>query len=242
MQAPSLVIVGANKGGVGKTTVARTLIEYFTIRDFDVTAYDTEFPRGGLTRYHPDIAQIIDIRNTRHQCRLLDSLNTPNDVTIVDLKAGELSRTLELLRDVGAFEAASNGSLNLTVLHLLGSSIASVSELEETAKYQDMCKYFIVKNFINNSRFFANKKSYLQDLLKHSDESKEIIVPRLNALAYENVELAGLPFSSFVIDEEDSKNPQRRSFVLRGYVKTWLERVWDNFERAGLDDIVTHHT
>ena len=233
MQAPSLVIVGANKGGVGKTTVARTLIEYFTIRDFDVTAYDTEFPRGGLTRYHPDIAQIIDIRNTRHQCRLLDSLNTPNDVTIVDLKAGELTRTLELLRDVGAFEAASNGSLNLTVLHLLGSSIASVSELEETAKYQDMCKYFIVKNFINNSRFFANKKSYLQDLankksylqdlankksylqdlLKHSDESKEIIVPRLNALAYENVELAGLPFSSFVIDEEDSKNPQRRSFL-----------------------------
>lgn len=241
MQAPSLVIVGANKGGVGKTTVARTLIEYFTIRDFDVTAYDTEHPHGGLTRYHPDIAQIIDIRNTRHQCRLLDDLNTPNDVTIVDLKAGELSRTLEFLRNVGAFEAAGNGSLNLTVLHLLGSSIASVSELEETAKYQEMCKYFIVKNFINNSQFFANKKSYLQDLLKHSDESKEIIVPRLDALAYENVELAGLPFSSFVIDEEDSNNPQRRSFVLRGYVKTWLERVWDNFERAGLDDIVTHH-
>jgi hypothetical protein len=26
--------------------------------------------------------------------------------------------------------------------------------------------------------------------------------------------------------------------VLRGYVQTWLEQVWDNFEQAGLDDLV----
>jgi CO dehydrogenase nickel-insertion accessory protein CooC1 len=30
MAKPALILVGADKGGVGKTTVARTLLDYFT--------------------------------------------------------------------------------------------------------------------------------------------------------------------------------------------------------------------
>ena len=30
MAKPALILVGADKGGLGKTTVARTLLDYFT--------------------------------------------------------------------------------------------------------------------------------------------------------------------------------------------------------------------
>ena len=30
MAKPTVIVVGADKGGVGKTTVARTLLDYFT--------------------------------------------------------------------------------------------------------------------------------------------------------------------------------------------------------------------
>ena len=30
MPKPTVILVGADKGGVGKTTVARTLLDYFT--------------------------------------------------------------------------------------------------------------------------------------------------------------------------------------------------------------------
>ena len=237
MRAPSLVIVGAEKGGVGKTTVARTLIEYFLIRNFDVRAYDTEYPLGELRRYHPDITKIINIRDTRDQCLLLDELDGSNDVTVVDLKAGELTRTFDFLADVGAFEAAAQGSLNLTVLHLLGSSVASLEELAATEEYSQLCNYYIVKN-LANARFFTQNKAELRKLAGDSKEKSEILIPNLNAFAYENVEIEGLPFSSYVLNNDTSSQDQGRSFVLRGYVKTWLERVWDNYENAGLDSLV----
>jgi len=158
-------------------------------------------------------------------------------LVIVDLKAGELKRTLDFLLDVGVFEAAQDGLLNLTVLHLLGPSVASLAEIAETERYRDKCRYFFVKNLVNNSQFFDQRRTYVENFISEDEEITEIRIPKLDALAFENVELAGLPFSEFVLDETQSKNPLRRSFVLRGYVRTWLDRVWRNFERAGMDGI-----
>ena len=33
MAKPAVVLVGADKGGVGKTTVARSLLDYFVVRE-----------------------------------------------------------------------------------------------------------------------------------------------------------------------------------------------------------------
>ena len=46
MAKPAVIIVGADKGGVGKTTVARTLLDYFTAHQIATRAFDTETPRG----------------------------------------------------------------------------------------------------------------------------------------------------------------------------------------------------
>jgi len=48
---PAVIIVGADKGGVGKTTVARTLLDYFTAHQIPTRAFDTEAPRGTLKRF-----------------------------------------------------------------------------------------------------------------------------------------------------------------------------------------------
>ena len=222
MTAPSLVIVASNKGGVGKTTVARTLIEYFWIRGFNVKAFDTQFPHGELTRFHPEITEVVDITKTRHQIQLLDALNRPSDVTIVDLKAGALDMTLDFLREVGLFDAAARGSLNIVVLYLVTSSVSSLMDIEETARHRRDCDFFFVKN----------------NAVECGGQGVEIVLPRLDPLAYENVELEGMPFSSFVLSNSQEQTTPARSFVLRGYVQTWLEQVWDNFEQAGLDDLV----
>ena len=48
MAKPAVIIVGADKGGVGKTTVARTLLDYFIAQQIPTRAFDTEAPRGTL--------------------------------------------------------------------------------------------------------------------------------------------------------------------------------------------------
>ena len=52
MAKPALILVGADKGGVGKTTVARTLLDYFTAHHVPTRAFDTEAPKGTLKRFH----------------------------------------------------------------------------------------------------------------------------------------------------------------------------------------------
>ncbi len=238
MSAPSAIIVGANKGGVGKTTVARALIDYFTMLNFNVRAFDTQSPAGNLKRFYPEITEIIDIANTRDQCRLVESVNTPGCLTIVDLRAGSFIETLDFFRDVGLLDASASGEVKLLVLHLIGTSVASLSEVEDTAPFQGRCNFRIVKNFVNDSNFFKENPRFSKSFLTDEATTKEILVPRLDSLAYETVELAGLPFSSFVLDKSSKDDKRPRSFVLRGYVKTWLERVWDNFESAGLNEFV----
>ena len=52
--------VANQKGGVGKTTVSRTLLDYFSANNVQTRAFDTESPRGTLKRFHPDITEIVD--------------------------------------------------------------------------------------------------------------------------------------------------------------------------------------
>src|SRR2546428_10833753 len=41
MTKPAVVLIGADKGGVGKTTVVRTLLDYFAHRQVRARAFDT---------------------------------------------------------------------------------------------------------------------------------------------------------------------------------------------------------
>ena len=60
MAKPAVIVVGADKGGVGKTTVSRTLLDYFSANNVATRAFDTESPRGTLKRFHPDVTEIVE--------------------------------------------------------------------------------------------------------------------------------------------------------------------------------------
>ena len=98
---PTLILVGADKGGVGKTTASRALLDYFARKNILTRAFDTENPRGSLHRFYPSITEIIDLGNVAHQMRVLDTMETANvPVTVVDLKAGNLSYSLDLFERI----------------------------------------------------------------------------------------------------------------------------------------------
>ena len=155
MSKPTVIVVGADKGGVGKTTVTRALLDYFQAHGVPARAFDTESPRGTLKRFHPDITEIVDMTATADQMRIFDTLGGPdNRVTVIDIRAGLLSPTLKALGEIGLLESAKKGQITFAVFHILGPSIASLDEIAETANFMQGAKYFLVKNFINNTSFF----------------------------------------------------------------------------------------
>ncbi len=57
-------------------------------------------------------------------------------------------------------------------------------------------------------------------------------------MAAEQVDLASVPFTTFIANKKQSGDSASYSFVLRGYVRHWLDNVWAEYDRAGLTDIV----
>ena len=239
MTKPAVIIVGADKGGVGKTTVARTLLDYFIAHQIPTRAFDTESPRGTLKRFHPDLTEVVDMTLVADQMKIFDTLNSSDAaVTMIDVRAGLMSPTLKALRDIGFIEAARKGQITFAVFHILGPSIASLDEINDTAAYLGDARYFMVKNFINNTHFFEWDETTHASYFKQIKDAVEIVIPKLNEMATEQVELASVPYLTFIANKKQSGEPASYSFVLRGYVRHWLGNVWAEYDRISLTDIV----
>src|ERR1700674_488337 len=239
MAKPAVIIVGADKGGVGKTTVSRTLLDYFIAHQIPTRAFDTESPRGTLKRFHPELTEVVDMTMIADQMKIFDTLNSVDAaVTVIDVRAGLMSPTLKALRDIGFIDAAKKGQITFAVFHILGPSIASLDEINETAAYLGDARYFMVKNFINNTHFFEWDEATHSSYFKRIRNAVEVVIPKLNEMATEQVELASVPYLTFIANKKQSGEPASYSFVLRGYVRHWLGNVWAEYDRISLTDIV----
>ncbi len=237
MAGSTLILVGADKGGVGKTTVTRTLVDYFGARDMPTRVFDTEFPRGALKRFHPDQTEIVDLTAVTDQMRILDSLNQTDCTTIIDIRAGLLSPTLRLFRDIGFLDAIERAEAQLVLFHVLGPSLASLDEIGDIASYIADARYYPVRNFINNTNFFEWDKATYGSYFQNGACAEGIVIPKLNEMAYEQVEVAAVPFLSFIGNKDVNRKTALYSFVLRGYVRHWLGNVWSEYDRVKLYDL-----
>ena len=223
---PTIIMIGADKGGVGKTFTARCILDY--IRDHDIRynlrVFDTESPKGVLNRFYSD-AKIIDLTNVQEQMNVIDNL--AGSITIVDIRAGLLSPTLKVFSEIGLLDAVKSGEVNLIVFHVLGPTIASLSEITETAKIISGAKYFLVKNHTNEARFFEWDSNITNSLASFD----VINIEQLNETACEYVEQQGIPFSDFI-------NRSDNSFVLRGKVKHWLNGVFTELNRINFPGLI----
>src|SRR5215467_13357030 len=200
MSKPAVLIVGADKGGVGKTTVCRTLLDYFSARKVPIRAFDTEAPKGTLRRFHPDLTDIVDVNLVPDQMRIFDTLSE-SQITMIDVRAGLLSPTLAALRDIGFIDAAKKGQITFSVFHILCPSVASLDEIAETADYMTDARYFLVKNFINNTHFFEWDQATYNSYFNRIKDAVEITIPKLNEMACEQVKLASVPYLSFIANK-----------------------------------------
>jgi hypothetical protein len=232
---PTLILVGADKGGVGKTTISRSILDYLARKNVVSRAFDTENPRGTLHRFYPNITEVIDLNQVADQMKILDTLDTANvRLTLVDLKAGNLGRALNTFEKIGVLEAARAGHFDLGLIHVIGPAIASMDEIAEISKYIHGINYVVARNFINETSFFEwDPKTYKRYFARVKDQD-EIDIPKLNEMAYEQVDLAGVTFKDFIENKAADGSQGNFSFVLRGYVRRWCYEIDQEYERLSL--------
>lgn len=237
---PTLILVGADKGGVGKTTLSRSLLDYFARKNVLTRAFDTEIPRGSLNRFYPAITEVIDLNNVAHQMRVLDTMESANvPVTVVDLKAGNLSYSLDLFERIGVLEAARSGMFTLGLFHVVGPSIASLDEIGEISKYLQGIEYVLTRNSINETNFFEWDEATYRKYFSQIASTQEIAIPKLNEMAYEQVDLSGVTFKDFIDNRSADGTTAKFSFVLRGYVRKWMSEIDEQYARVKVLNNIT---
>ncbi|WP_439357801.1 hypothetical protein [Bradyrhizobium sp. DASA03007] len=222
MGLPHLVIVGADKGGVGKTVVARTVLDYFKSVGVDARAIDTQMPAGNLIRFHKDVTEVVDLSSSNGQIKVFDSL-PKHAVTVIDIQAGLLSPTLTLLSEIGLLSMVQDGKMNVTTMQVIGSTVQSLGEIEGAAKILAGSRHFIVKNHTNDAAFFAGL-NVATDAMKAG--TALIDIAKLDERATEYVEASATSFSDY------AKNGD--SFVMKGKVGHWLKGVFAQYDLAKL--------
>lgn len=228
---PLVIIVGADKGGVGKTQICRALRAYFDRPDLKNTprprTLDGQYPRGDFAQFCPG-AQVINVTDVADQMKIFDTIE---GVTIVDIAAGLLGYMLSACDNAMLFEDVKAGKLNLALLHVLGPSVSSLDEISDAIRMLGVsAKHLIVKNHINETNFFEWDQNSQYATSLRALESVTISVPHLNTVANEAVQQAQAPFLSFV-----ESNASR---TLRGHVAKWLKSTFDEFDRVGMGQLI----
>lgn len=223
---PTVIIVGADKGGVGKTITSRLVLEFLQISKINVRAFDCQMPRGDLDRFAAGVER-LDITLTTNQMKVFDGVSA-DAVTLIDLAGGQLSPTLQLLADAKLLDAVRNNEMGFVLAHVIGPSMSSIGEIGDLAERVagGSARHFLVKNHINDTKFFEwdtdTAKAEWQQL-----QDLTIELPRLDAVACEKVQLVGGTFLDFAAKKGLSP-------VLRGLVSTWQENAFAEFDRVKL--------
>ncbi|MFN0192699.1 MAG: hypothetical protein ACKVP5_12135, partial [Aestuariivirga sp.] len=61
-----------------------------------------------------------------------------------------------------------------------------------------------------------------------------IDIPKLNEMAYEQVDVAGVTYRDFIENRAADGAPAKFSFVLRGYVRKWCQETDEEMVRVKL--------
>src|SRR5437763_8450826 len=72
LEKPRLILTHGEKGGVGKTTVARVIADFLNARNSTFRAFDAEGSTGQLLRFHSSDTSAVDVANAASIAPVLD--------------------------------------------------------------------------------------------------------------------------------------------------------------------------
>ncbi|CAN7754142.1 mobilization protein [Caballeronia sp. LjRoot34] len=217
--------IGGEKGGVGKSLVARVLAQYFVDRNIPFTGFDTDKSHGALLRFYADFAApaVLD-RHDSLDPIIEHALEDPQRRILVDLAAQTQQSLGKWLDDADIIDLAQEHGLTLTWWHVMDAGRDSVDLLRQWLdQFGGRIKLVIVLNEVRGDRF---------EILEASGE-----LARAKALGASVISLRRLPDTTMQkIDQHGVSfwaavnHPDRAASGLglleRQRVKVWLNRAY----------------
>lgn len=192
-----LVIVHGDKGGVGKSTFARLLADYYISYGLPWRGYDTDATNGHLLRFYPEHTAAIDIHEPGSLDQLLNSLEQEGSHWLVDLGAQGGDKLVAWMGETEFLAVCRELNVTVTVAFVL-SPVKDSAVLLKTVTDQlgSEVQYLVVKNEATGSSFPIYDASKTRTRLMEELAATEIRLPELLEHVYYKIDKLNLAWSA----------------------------------------------
>lgn len=224
--------IGGEKGGVGKSVVARVLAQRFIDRSVPFAALDADRSAGALLRYYGEYTHALDLNDVESADQIMDRALGADRRVLVDLPAQSARQLWSWFSGANVLEFAREAGIRLSLWHVSDGGYASLSALEQALPlFGDRVQHFLVRNH-GRGRDFSQLEQSLGRRQLAELSANVFELPELDANAMYAIDRLGASFWAAVHRREGE---QTLKPLERQRVRLWLERCYaalDAFDAA----------
>jgi hypothetical protein len=222
--------IGGEKGGVGKSVVARVLAQYWIDRGKPFAGVDGDLSHGALLRHYGDFSQAVDLSASDSADQILDRALGAERRVLVDLPAQSARALGAWLSGANVLRLARELGTPITFWHVSDGGFASVGQIHKALdQYGDQAAHVVVKNHARSKDFAQLDASPASGKLTQLS-GKVVNLSELDATAMYKIDSGGLSFwaGANAADGEAALKPLERERV-----KLWLNKTYAAFDQLG---------
>ena len=223
--------VGGEKGGVGKSVLARLLAQYYIDRGRPFSAFDADLSHGALVRYYNDYAQPVDLARFESADRIAELAAESGEDVIVDL-AAQASRSLDRWMDeTGLLELGAELGVSIVLWHVMDDGSDSVRLLGEMLDTHGRGpRYVVVRNRGRGGDFGLFDTS--EERARAESLGALILdLPGLHAATMRKIDRIGASLWAAANNRDAAVGPSL-GLLERQRVKIWLGKAYDELDRV----------
>ena len=222
--------IGGEKGGVGKSLMARVIAQYLIDKQVPFIGFDTDRSHGALMRFYPGFASPVIVDRFEALDAIVESVvESPGRRALVDLAAQTHEPLVKWMDDSGFINLAHEMNLGVVYWHVMDSGKDSVDLLRKLLdRFGSGLRYVLVRNQIRGNDFGVLEQSGEQARALQMG-ARIITVKRLHEPAMQKIDAQS---STFRQAKTESSAPGSLGLMDRQRLKMWLRDVYRE-----LDDV-----
>lgn len=223
--------VGGEKGGVGKSVLARLLAQYYIDRDLPFSAFDGDLSHGALVRHYGEFSSPVDISRFESADQIAETAAESGQDVIVDL-AAQASRPLDRwMGETGLAELGAELGIAITLWHVMDDGTDSVRLLGEVvATYGEGPDYVLVRNLGRGGDFslFDDSAEKARAL---AVGAQVMDLPNLHAPTMRKIDRTGASLWAAANNKDVERGPGL-GLLERQRVRVWLSKAYAELDRV----------
>ncbi len=220
-----LHFIGGEKGGVGKSLVARILAQYLIDRDMAFLGFDTDQSHGALLRFYGDFASPATVDQFDSLDRIVEAANEQADRRIlVDLAAQTQPLLMRWMEDSDLLELSAEMGIEVVYWHVMDAGQDAVDLLAKLLdRFGGKLPLILVLNEVRGDRFDLLEASGLRTRAE-SLGARVMSLRHLQDAAMQKID--GHSSSFWAAINNTDKTTHSLGMLERQRVKNWLKRAY----------------